>query len=299
MTYDAEHAAGPAHDLPADDPVSHLAERHGLEPNAYVADPPAWHADRHPGPVTVERPDGSIVAELHTAATPMVASGAVGYPRAGFGAQHREPDATLSIPPDWKVAPPKLADDDPSEQDRESYTDEQDRDTYHPPAQDQQLPTDPGLRRAALNAQRPVLPDTRSEDTTPPPNRRPRLGATVLYRSLTGTYTMPAIISAVVGSLYPPNVEAGHVAPLSSDSHVHLAVMTCGIPGQVSQRTLEQQPELAAPDRPNIPAGGTFAEWDIPFWDPFTATGDGQLDAWLDGDLAAQPAGTWTWPVNP
>lgn len=151
-------------------------------------------------------------------------------------------------------------------------------------------PTDPAFRRRRT----PTPKATPDDDTTRPP----RLGATVLYRSRTGTYTMPALISATTASLYQPNVDAGHVAPLSSDTNVHLGVITCGIPGHVSARTLDQHPELADTDRPNMPAGGTFAEWDIPFWDPRTATGDGQLDAWLDGDLTAQPAGTWTWPVD-
>lgn len=116
---------------------------------------------------------------------------------------------------------------------------------------------------------------------------RPSIGRVVIYRSKTGTYSMPAIISATVDTLYRPNVEAGHVPDLSSDTHVHLCVMTCGIPGERSANT---SPELG---RTNPPAGGTLQESDIPQYVPALDTGG---DAFWAGDYSAQPPGTWAWP---
>lgn len=106
----------------------------------------------------------------------------------------------------------------------------------------------------------------------------PTIGRIVIYRSKTGDYVMPAIISATVDTLHQPNVEAGHLHGLSSPAHVHLTVFTAGYQGQVSQSTLENHPDLANPARRNAPAGGTFQEWDIPF----------------SGD-PTEP-GCWSWP---
>lgn len=117
-----------------------------------------------------------------------------------------------------------------------------------------------------------------------------RLGRVVWYRSKTGTYTCAARIAATVDSLYQPNVEAGHLLSLSSDTHVHLVVDTPGLQGHISDATRESNPELVADDRPNKPAGGTFQEFDIPQWGY-----DGFNDQF---EYDMQPAGTWMWPVH-
>lgn len=117
-----------------------------------------------------------------------------------------------------------------------------------------------------------------------------RLGRVVWYRSKTGTYTCPATITATTDSLYLPNVEAGHLLPLSSDTHVHLTVDTPGLQGHVSATTAQNHPELAKPDRLSVPAGGTYQEFDIPQWVQN-----------VPNDLfkhSNQPAGTWMWPVR-
>lgn len=116
-----------------------------------------------------------------------------------------------------------------------------------------------------------------------------RLGRIVWYRSKTGTYSCPAMITATADTIYQPNVDAGHMHSLSSDVHVHLAVFTAGYQGHVSEATRESNPELTDPRRRNLPAGGTYQEWDIPQWDWEAA---GEL-AW---DYSDQPAGTWAWP---
>lgn len=116
---------------------------------------------------------------------------------------------------------------------------------------------------------------------------RPTLGRIVIYRSKTGTYSMPAIITATLDSLYQPNVDAGHVPALSSDQHVHLTVLTPGTPGERSAGT---PLELG---RAHPPAGGSMQEWDIDEFEPHL---DAAGERFAAGDLSAQPAGTWAWP---
>lgn len=110
------------------------------------------------------------------------------------------------------------------------------------------------------------------------------IGRAVWYRSKSGDYTMPAVVAATTKTLHRGNVEAGYLPDLSSDSHVHLVVYTAGTPGQRNPAT---DPSLG---RANPPGGGTFQEWDIPFWDANTGS---QAKV-----LAEQPGGTWTWPPH-
>jgi hypothetical protein len=111
---------------------------------------------------------------------------------------------------------------------------------------------------------------------------QPTIGRIVIYKSKTGDYVMPAIIAATTATLHRPNVEAGHIPDLDSDTHVHLIVFTTGIPGEVSTNTAEQRPELVMPDRVNRPFGGTFQEWNIP-----------QSQA---AENVEHDAGSWFWP---
>lgn len=106
----------------------------------------------------------------------------------------------------------------------------------------------------------------------------------VVYRSKTGTWSVPAKIVATIDTLYKPNVEAGHVPPLSSDDHVHLVCFTPGLPGHVSDETKREHPELTV----QVHAPGIFQEHDVPFWQP-------QSDAYAYDE---QPPGTWTWPAR-
>jgi len=110
-----------------------------------------------------------------------------------------------------------------------------------------------------------------------------KLGNDVHYVSKTGDYECAAVVSGTRASLYRPNVEAGHLPDLSGEDHVHLTVFTPGRPGHVSEETLKSHPELADSGRPNVPAGSTYAEWDIPYM------------------IAAGPnfsAGSWHWPQH-
>lgn len=112
---------------------------------------------------------------------------------------------------------------------------------------------------------------------------QPSIGRVVVYRSRTGNYSIPALINATTETLFRPNVEAGYLDDLSSDTHVHL---TCLTPGRPNAR--KDAPDFVV--RPEVPAapnvGGLYQEWDIPQWE---APGD----SWAYDE---QPAGTWAWP---
>lgn len=119
---------------------------------------------------------------------------------------------------------------------------------------------------------------------------KPTLGRVVLYRSRTGNYTVPGIVTAVEGSLYQPNVDAGYIAGLSSDTHVHLSALTPGKPGTRGPENVD----MVVPDSPGRPIrpnlAGLYQEDDVPYWDPVDC---GVFD---HQHLDEQPAGTWTWP---
>lgn len=110
--------------------------------------------------------------------------------------------------------------------------------------------------------------------TTPTPT----IGRIVIYRSRTGDYDVPAIVSATMDSLYQPNVDAGHVPAVSGDRHVHLTVFS---PGPGGRRADAPDFKVESPHGRAENLGGTYTEWDIP-----EATGE------------IEP-GTWRWPVVP
>jgi hypothetical protein len=129
---------------------------------------------------------------------------------------------------------------------------------------------------------------------------KPSICRLVLYRSRTGKYTVPAIITATVDTLNPEGVEAGGVPPLSSPNHVHLTVLT---PGMFCPNG---SAAFAAGDdgRPvSEAAGGSYQEWDVP---AAVLVGDdqepGELRASIDGDhpsdVCAHAPGTWAWPAR-
>lgn len=120
-------------------------------------------------------------------------------------------------------------------------------------------------------------------------SQTPSLTRAVLYRSRTGSYTVPAVISCTTRSLNPAGVQAGNLPPLSSDNHVHLTVFTPGKPG-LRGNAQDFLVESQWPPSENV--AGCYQEWDIPLWE----CPDAQLDAWNGGDYSQQPAGTWAWP---
>jgi hypothetical protein len=121
-----------------------------------------------------------------------------------------------------------------------------------------------------------ITPIERHETPKPPlPPSRPTLGRIVWYRSKTGNYDLPAIITATAETLDPTGVELGHVPALTGYNAVHLSVQTCGLPGTARPGN-EPNPTIA---------GGTYPEYDIP-----------QAEE-LDIDEVPAP-GTWRWPAR-
>ncbi len=106
------------------------------------------------------------------------------------------------------------------------------------------------------------------------------IGRVVVYRSRTGRYSIPAIVTATAATLFEPGVLAGFVPGLTKDDRdrVHLTVLTPGLAGN----RLPDTPASIAADA----AGGSYQEHNIPFWSA--------PEGWTDYEQ--QPAGTWAWP---
>ena len=109
------------------------------------------------------------------------------------------------------------------------------------------------------------------------------IGRVVIYRSRTGDYDVPAMVTATVSSLNPKGVELGHIPALSSASHVHLTVLTPGKPGK---RRDAEDFKTESPHGRSENVAGTYQEWDIP-----SAFGDSQ-----PAEGGEVPPGTWRWP---
>lgn len=112
----------------------------------------------------------------------------------------------------------------------------------------------------------------------------PTIGRVVIYRTDGRnqglTYDLPAIITVTRDS-HPGDYPDGRANPLpvpSSDTHVHLTVLT---PGGFGTKVGEQVPSDDAEfvGAPSItPGSGSYVEWDVPF------------------DADASPR-SWRWPV--
>lgn len=110
---------------------------------------------------------------------------------------------------------------------------------------------------------------------------RPSIGRIVIYRSRTGDYDVPAMITATKDTLNPKGVELGHVPDLSSEAHVHLTVFTPGKPG-LRRGADDFLVESEHGRSENV--AGCYQEWDIPF---------------VDSGGVLVP-GSWRWPtLNP
>lgn len=103
------------------------------------------------------------------------------------------------------------------------------------------------------------------------------IGRMVIYRSRTGDYDCPAVVTATIETLNPKGVELGHVPPLSGSSNVHLTVLTPGKPGM--RRDAGDFKEESEHGRSENVAG-TYQEWDIPL---------------CSADNDPEP-GSWRWP---
>lgn len=107
----------------------------------------------------------------------------------------------------------------------------------------------------------------------------PGIGRIVIYRSRTGDYDIPAIVTATTKTLNAKGVELGHVPALSSAEHVHLTCFTPGKPG-TNRGAQDFLVESKEPRSENV--AGCYQEWDIP------------PDPWK-GIARTPDPGTWRW----
>lgn len=105
------------------------------------------------------------------------------------------------------------------------------------------------------------------------------IGRIVIYRSRTGDYDVPAIVTATVDTLNPKGVELGHIPALSSPDHVHLTCFTAGKPGM---RRGAEDFKVESEHGRSENVSGCYQEWDIP---------------WLPEGEEIAP-GTWRWPAR-
>lgn len=123
--------------------------------------------------------------------------------------------------------------------------------------------------------------------------QQPRICRIVEYRSRTGTYTVPAIITATMETLNPKGTQLWRetdgekgVPPLTSRENVHLTVFTPGIPGECD--TPLEVPAGTQGLMPNL--GGSYQEFDVPLDAPEHDFGH------VDGYQHEHKPGTWRWP---
>jgi hypothetical protein len=121
---------------------------------------------------------------------------------------------------------------------------------------------------------------------TIPTAPRPSLGRIVIYRSRTGDYDVPAIITATVDTLNRKGVEAGYIPDLTDPERVHLTVFTAGVPGLRGSAVERGDFKVVSEHPVSENVAGTYQEWDIPLAGSFAAPTDGD-----------EPMpGTWRWP---
>lgn len=104
----------------------------------------------------------------------------------------------------------------------------------------------------------------------------PTLCRIVRYRSRTAKYSLAAIVTADVTTLFREGVAAGNIPDLTDETHVHLTVFTPGFAGRINPST---DPDMAAAMvAKSTPAGGSYQEWDVA------------------EDQSGETPGTWSWP---
>lgn len=115
---------------------------------------------------------------------------------------------------------------------------------------------------------------------------KPTIGRIVIYRSRTGDYDVPAIITAIRDTLNRKGVEAGYVPDLSSEDHVHLIVFTPAMPCLRKQGEHDDFKVVSEhPVSENV--AGCYQEWDI----SMAPLND------VSGEPEPTP-GTWRWPTR-
>jgi hypothetical protein len=107
--------------------------------------------------------------------------------------------------------------------------------------------------------------------------QRPTIGRVVVYRSRTGDYDVPAVISATQDTLFRPAVDARVMPDLESPAHVHLTVFTPGPQGKRHRAENLSPAQYEEQIGRSENQGGSYQEWQVPY----------------DADGAA---GTWRYP---
>lgn len=115
----------------------------------------------------------------------------------------------------------------------------------------------------------------------------PTIGRVVIFRSRTGRYSVPAIVTATDETLEPAGVrvyeesfgERGVPGLSDAQWNVHLTVFTPGLPGQ---RANAEDFIAVGVREPSENVAGAYQEWDVPM-----GAHDGP----------DQEPGTWRWPV--
>lgn len=118
------------------------------------------------------------------------------------------------------------------------------------------------------------------------------IGRIVIYRSRTGDYDIPAMVTATTDTLNRKGVEAGYVPDLSSDEHVHLTVFSPGMPGL--RKTGEHTDFKVVSKHPvSKNVSGCYQEWDIAQWVSPDVMGGPDISVTAPVDPAP---GSWRWP---
>lgn len=149
---------------------------------------------------------------------------------------------------------------------------------YEPVEQpDQEQPADSPAPPAAEGDPQPQAPREGEEAAAEIPAGL-GIARAVIYRSKTGSYDLPAVVTATVNTLDPQGVSLGHVPELTAANRVHLTVFTCGKAGT----SRDGNPVN------NEAAGGSYQEFNIP---QFVVPELGAED-----EAVEIVAGTWRWP---
>lgn len=124
---------------------------------------------------------------------------------------------------------------------------------------------------------------------------KPSIGRVVWYRSRTGKYTVPAIVTATTETLAPEGVEAGLIPALTDEQHVHLTVFSPGLPQYGPNMHGEPGPARELPPgATSHNLAGCYQEWDVAYFDTHGIRVSCAPE--VDEDSLEQLAGTWCWP---
>ena len=121
----------------------------------------------------------------------------------------------------------------------------------------------------------------------------PTIGRIVAYRSRTGNYTLPAIITATARTLHGEGVESGDVPAITDPERVHLTVFTPGLPAKKLREFEDLSDDAHSTGIASTPSGGSYQEWNVPFSPAVTFE---PAVIGVGDEVEIQQPGTWAWP---